>query len=337
MTVATLERASAGVLARPSQHTGCDVPDNLPDMARLAELLNEASMLPKHFQGSPANVMVAMLKARALDVPMMAALENIYIVNGTASISSALAHTLAERAGYQIRITESTSDKANARLIRPDGTFEDFTYTIAEAKVAGLSGKDIWVKNPRDMLIHRAVGKLVRLHAPQVTMGMSIQDIGDDITDAPTAISSPADGMPDDSIGMIMADLRDATTVDQVRDLYGSCSASRMLSHTHQGRTVKEWLLEKAEQLKTATTSSSGGVVEMTLFDTPPPAGLPPIPTGPAPVTTTVTATVIPDTKSPGERVRARAAKLAEKHSGCSCDPQMLAAGDHAPECAVHD
>ncbi len=43
-----------------------------------------------------------------------------------------------------------------------------------DAKKAGLSGKDVWKKYPRNMLFYRALTSGVRLYCPDVTGGVVV-------------------------------------------------------------------------------------------------------------------------------------------------------------------
>ena len=51
-----------------------------------------------------------------------------------------------------------------------------FEYTIAEAKLAGLAGKDNWLKRPKTMLRWRCCSELARLVYPEVTSFLHTQD-----------------------------------------------------------------------------------------------------------------------------------------------------------------
>lgn len=124
----------------------------------------------------------------------MESLNAFYIVNGKLTIyGDALIRQL-KRNGYRVKWVESTNEKATVRLTAPrpvqpvyvknaDGDIIevsqeepdtcDETYTIEDAKLAGLAGKGTWSKFPKDMLRWKAIGRAVRFFCPEVLGGVS--------------------------------------------------------------------------------------------------------------------------------------------------------------------
>jgi hypothetical protein len=80
------------------------------------------------------------------------------------------------RAGIKIEIVESTDEKCVIRGTRLDGDHATVSYTLDDAKKAGLvkpSGG--WVKNPKDMCFARAISRLARQIAPDVIGGCYVE------------------------------------------------------------------------------------------------------------------------------------------------------------------
>src|ERR1041385_1655487 len=61
-------------------------PRTFEEAFRFANLMSTSSLLPKEFQGSAANVLVAVQLGMELGVSPMQALQNIYVINGRPAI-----------------------------------------------------------------------------------------------------------------------------------------------------------------------------------------------------------------------------------------------------------
>jgi len=148
------------------------------------------SLLPAAYRGNPANVLIAMGLGQALGLTPAQALYDIYVVNGRPSPSANLLAGLVRRAGHKLRI-DGDATRCTATLIRsddPDAPF-DATWTIDQARAAGLAGKDTWKQYPAAMLRARAISEVVRMGASEVILGMeySAEEMRDIEPDAPVA------------------------------------------------------------------------------------------------------------------------------------------------------
>lgn len=134
------------------------------------------SRLYNHFGGQPA-IMMTMLAARELGIsPMLALNGGIANIQGKLEISARMMNALMRRSGIKIEILESTDDKCVLKGTRAEGDTATVSYTIEDAKKAGLvkpSGG--WVKNPKDMCFARAISRLARQIAPDVIGGCYVE------------------------------------------------------------------------------------------------------------------------------------------------------------------
>ncbi len=120
--------------------------------------------------GDEFAVMTIMLAARELDIPPMAALNGgINIINGKTEISARMMAALIIRRGHSISVEESTDQKCILKGIRSNGQIALESFTIEEAKLAGLI-KDGggWKKWPKDMCYARCMSRLARRLFPDV-------------------------------------------------------------------------------------------------------------------------------------------------------------------------
>jgi 5'-3' exonuclease len=119
-------------------------------------------------------VFTIIVKARELGLKVTSALDGFHVIEGKPSASADMMRALAERHPdcEYFRIIESSAESATwetKHRKHPEPT--RYTYTIAEARQAGLSGGN-WAKRPRDMLTKTAASKLARLVYPGATVGL---------------------------------------------------------------------------------------------------------------------------------------------------------------------
>lgn len=138
-----------------------------------ARAIAPAALLPAAYRGKPADVLVAVGLGRAIGIPPAQALYEVYVVNGRPSPSANLMAALVRRAGHRLRI-DGDATRCTATLIRHDDPDSPFaaTWTIEQARAAGLTGKDTWKQYPAAMLRARAIAEVVRMGASEAVLGM---------------------------------------------------------------------------------------------------------------------------------------------------------------------
>lgn len=119
--------------------------------------------------GGEAGIMSIMLLARELNVPPMIALSGgIWNIQGKVEMSARLMNMKIREAGHKMEI-ECSHTFCKIKGIRKDtGESNTVTFTIEDAQRAGLASRDVWKKNPDDMLFARCLSKLARRLFPDV-------------------------------------------------------------------------------------------------------------------------------------------------------------------------
>lgn len=141
---------------------------------KLAQRVNTTPFVPKAMQGKPEHVLACVLYGRELGLGPMQALNSIHVIEGRAAASPELMRALVASAGHRIDITENTNEACTMKGIRVDtGAEATVRWTVEDAKLAGLTGKDNWRKYPRAMLAARCTSELCRLLFPDVIAGLS--------------------------------------------------------------------------------------------------------------------------------------------------------------------
>lgn len=145
-----------------------------PELAIIASIAQtvggESTMMPKWIK-TPGQATAIMLAGHELGLQPMAAVRHLYVVNGAvvASAQALASLVLANEPGADIVILETTAEKATVELRRPGRQPLQITYTIEDAKRAKLTGKDNWSLYPADMLRWRAISRVCRLGAGDLT------------------------------------------------------------------------------------------------------------------------------------------------------------------------
>lgn len=154
------------------------IPTTYEECWRIAETLAKSKLVRKDFQGQPENVMLVLMQGLELGLKPIAALTQIYVVDAVPSLSSKLKLALVRQHPVCEYITCTFSDekKATFKAKRRDQPHPiELSFTIEEAKAAGLTSKDNW-KYPKTMLRWRCAGQLIDLEFSDVTGGVRSYD-----------------------------------------------------------------------------------------------------------------------------------------------------------------
>jgi len=140
---------------------------------RQAEYLASSEIVPEQYRGRPADIVVAAMYGRDMGWSPTMAMTHIHVVKGKPSLSSQSMVALVRGAGHSIT-GEKSSEKAVAVGTRVDtGDTMSETFTMDDARQAGLAGSSTWKSYPAAMLWARAVSALCRSLFPDVLMGLS--------------------------------------------------------------------------------------------------------------------------------------------------------------------
>ncbi len=94
-------------------------------------------------------------------------------------IGASLLAAMIRRGGYEYSITEHTDLVCTIEFSRQGRVIGESKFTMVDALKAGLSGKDVWKRNPRNMLFARAISNGAKWHCPDV-LGGAVYTEGDD-------------------------------------------------------------------------------------------------------------------------------------------------------------
>jgi len=146
----------------------------LAEKMEWAKAMATGTMLPRAFQGNPANLLFAVEYADTLGIPRINALTSIHVIDGKPTASADLIASLVRKAGHKLRVSGDDTF-AEATIIRADDP--DFSTTVrwdeAKARKAGKWGsKGPWTNYPGAMLRSRAITEVARMAASDALYGV---------------------------------------------------------------------------------------------------------------------------------------------------------------------
>ena len=170
--------------------------EHLADVGELAVRIAGTDFVPKGMQGKPASVAACVLYGAEIGVGPMRSLAGIHVVEGRAAMSAELMRALVLAAGHDIRVVELTATRCvllGTRRGSTDGT--QVQYTTDDAKRAGVLGRQVWQRYPREMLLARCTTLLCRSTFPDVIGGMaSVEEMDDGpVVQAEATVAEPAE------------------------------------------------------------------------------------------------------------------------------------------------
>jgi len=149
-------------------------PRNIDEAINLARVLHASRLLPRGL-ATPEAVVATIITGAELGLSPMQAIRSIHIIDGKPTMSSDLMVAMVKRheACKFFRLVESNGSVATYETQRagdPEPT--RMSFSIEEAKSAGLASKDVWKKFAAAMLRARCASSLARAVYPDLVMGI---------------------------------------------------------------------------------------------------------------------------------------------------------------------
>jgi hypothetical protein len=159
---------------------------------RIASALSKSSLVPSEYRDNVPNCLIALEMANRIGCSPLMAMQNLYVIQGRPSWSSAfiiasinscgrfspLRFTL-KGEGMQRSCIASAIEKATGELL------EGPEVSMAMAKAEGWLGRNgsKWQTMPELMLRYRSAAFFGRLYAPEMLLGMQAQEEVSDVID----------------------------------------------------------------------------------------------------------------------------------------------------------
>lgn len=213
---------------------------------------------------SPEQVFAKVMAGRDLGLSMTQALTGIHMVQGRPTVAATLlASFVQRRPDLDYRVRAITNDGCEIEFFRDGESVGVSSFTIEDAKQAGLAGKDNYKHFPRNMLFARALSNGVRWFCPDATAGIPVYVEGeiesDRVIDGQPA--SGAEGGTEVTLSAVAEDIP-ADLRDRFYAAYGEAADLRpgQLNPAAVGMTVRgqsrERVLEFLEVVEAANEAA---------------------------------------------------------------------------------
>lgn len=148
--------------------------DQWAGLERTANRLAQVSWIPEVYRKKPNDIMAAGLALLTIgrDLTPMT-LKLVYVVKGTVDFMVDLIVAQVHEHGHEIWVVESDETHATVAGQRRGSTrVHTRTFTIDDARRAGLVGKDVWKQYVEDMLIARAAKRVAKRVCPEALLSL---------------------------------------------------------------------------------------------------------------------------------------------------------------------
>lgn len=181
-------------------------PKSIEEARGLAKELSAAHTLPEALRQKPADILAIVLTGAELGLAPMQAIRGVQIIKGRPTLAADTMGALVKRRGdvcEYLVMKESTPERAVYEAKRKgDPSPTTMSFTMEDAKRAGLSGSDTYKKYPAQMLRARCLSAICRAVFPDLCLGLyDPEELADvpaappperDVTPAPQSIPRTA-------------------------------------------------------------------------------------------------------------------------------------------------
>lgn len=158
----------------------------MEEWSKMARALVRSALLP---QKNEAQVITCLMMAHDMKLPQMVALRGMYVVGGKVGMEAWLMDMVATQIGVSKEVASETPTECHIILHHKDRPSIESSFSLAEAKGAGLirdfddegnvtpmPRRDIWKAYTRDMLYWRALSRGLRRIAPDMFGGVYLRE-----------------------------------------------------------------------------------------------------------------------------------------------------------------
>ena len=187
--IATLPTASATT----GQRMNALVPNNIAEALQLADIMAQASLIPKHLRGKPGDCLLVVMQAQRWGMDAISVAQCTSVIQDKLCYEGKLvAAALYAMGAIEGRLEYEFSGTGDGRTVvvsgRPRGAKKD---QFVEGNVGNWkTGNDQWKKQPDDMLTYRGTRQWARRYAPEALLGIYTPDELDEVPNDPTVVST---------------------------------------------------------------------------------------------------------------------------------------------------
>jgi hypothetical protein len=157
------------LVPRPETNHAVSIPDVSTTLS-LGQVFAESGLFPD--TRAAAQAVVKVLAGRELGFGPVASMTGINVIKGRITLSANLIAAAIRRSGrYDYRVRRLDDQGCEIEFLMAGMVIGISTFTVDDARKAGLAGGDNWRRYPRNMLFSRAVSNGAKWYAPDVFGG----------------------------------------------------------------------------------------------------------------------------------------------------------------------
>jgi hypothetical protein len=198
------------------------VPKNIQDLKVFADMAAASDLVPKDYKGKAGNCFIAIQFGAELGIPPLQSLQNIAVINGKPGVYGDVGKALLLGKGFGIEERDikdvETKQEAWCKITRPkhlnptNQPPTERTFSVANAKTAGVWGVNVHKTHPFRMLAWRAFWFAARDAAADVLKGIGgieelesykVDAVETTTVDAPREVTTPAGDVVDTKTGEV--------------------------------------------------------------------------------------------------------------------------------------
>lgn len=221
--------------------------DEWNTMLQMADVFLSSGLLPNTIKSAAAAVTI-IAKGRELGIPPLYALSKISIIEGKPACEAELMLAMIYRDHGDTAVLPVASDATSATFQykrRGWSEYQTHTFTIEEARTAGLLGKKNWKEYPPAMLRARCLSALARLGFPDSIGGLYtpeelgarvvVNDLGEVVVDDIGADQETKQANVPSIYTRLYDNVEDATTLEELQRAWFEVQGARdRLSETQR-------------------------------------------------------------------------------------------------------
>ena len=218
------------------------------EITRMAEAMAKSQLFGMK---TPDQVIALMLVAQANNQHPAAAARDYDIIQGRPAKKAEAMLRDFITAGGSVQWHKLDNEVADATFSHPQGGSIRIDWTMKRASEAGLSGKDMYKKWPRQMLRSRCISEGVRTVFPVATGGMyapeEVQDLpAAHVVNLPQTVPEASVAIAEDRYKEIETALAACATFDQMQNVWQTLTKEERKATSHLKDEAKARLSEDA-------------------------------------------------------------------------------------------
>lgn len=181
------------------------IPRSVDELARLAKVFATSGLFKDTRQAEQCAV--KMLAGMELGLAPMASMRSLHVFQGQVTLSAPLLASIIKRAKprYNFKIRKHDATICEIEFFEDGESSGVSSFTIEEAKKAGLASKDVWQNYPKNMLFSRALSNGAKWYCAELfngpiytpdEFGASVDAQGTVIDVTPAPASSTSESTP---------------------------------------------------------------------------------------------------------------------------------------------